>query len=53
MRWLISFLRRRQRPKTLPKPAHRVVITAWGAKHEVSRHLNRIRLLANVLKKAR
>jgi len=53
MRWLISLLRRGPRPRSRPKPAHRVVITVWGAKHEVSRHLDRIRLLANVLKKAK
>lgn len=53
MRWLISLLRREPRPKPRPKPANRVVITAWGAKHEVYRHLDRIRLLANVLKKAK
>jgi len=53
MRWLISLLRSGPRPRSIPKPARRVVITAWGAKHEVYRHLDRIRLLANVLKKAR
>ena len=53
MRWLISLLRREPRPRPRPKPAHRVVIMAWGAKHEVYRHLDPIRLLANVLKKAK
>ena len=52
MRWLISLLRRRQRPKSLPKSAHRVVITVWGAKHEVSRHVDPRRLLATVIQKA-
>ena len=53
MRWLISLLRREPRPKPRPKPANRVVITAWGAKHEVSRHVDPLRLLATVIKKAR
>lgn len=52
MRWLISLLRRGPRPRSTPKPAHRVVITAWGAKHEVSRHVDPLRLLANALRKA-
>ena len=53
MRWLISLLRCEPRPRPRPKPANRVVITAWGARHEVSRHLDRIRLLTNVIKKAK
>jgi len=53
MRWLISLLRRGPRPRSTHKPANRVVITAWGAKHAVSRHLDPNRLLANVLKKAK
>jgi len=52
MRWLISLVRREPRPKSRPKSAHRVVITAWGAKHEVSRHVDPRRLLATVIQKA-
>ena len=53
MRWLISLLRRGTRLRSIPNPARRVVITAWGAKHEVSRHVDPIRLLANVIRKAK
>ncbi len=49
MRWLISFFRRR---KSHPNPARRVVITAWGTTHEVSRHIDPVRLLANAIRKA-
>ena len=52
MRWLISILRRELRPRLRPKPANRVVITAWGTKHEVSRHVDPRRLLATVIQKA-
>lgn len=52
MRWLISFLRRGPRPRSIPKPARRVVITVWGAKQEVCRHVDPLRLLANALRKA-
>lgn len=52
MRWLISLLRREPRTRSKPKPTRRVVITAWGETHEVSRHVDPIRLLANAIRKA-